>query len=358
MTAARPIGVVIVDDSAVVRMAVAKELARHPDIKVLGTAPDPYVARDLIAAQRPDVITLDIEMPRMDGLTFLRKLMRFHPVPTIVVSSLTRAGCDMAIACLEAGAVDVLCKPGEAYSIGDLGTELADLIRVAARTKAVIRTKPERPSHVETSRPKPGPAITESTHRIVALGSSTGGTEALREVLTALPRNTPGILVTQHMPPGFTRSFADRLNSLCQLEVREACDGDAVVDGLVLIAPGEKHLQLARDGARYIARVTEGPRVCRHRPSVEVLFTSVARYAGANAMGVIMTGMGDDGATGLRTMRDAGAYTVAQNEETCIVFGMPREAIARGGAEVVAPLSGIAAHIQQFARWRSVSKRA
>jgi two-component system chemotaxis response regulator CheB len=346
--------VLIVDDSSIVRQALTKELSRHPGITVVGAAPNPFVARDKILALHPDVITLDIEMPRMDGLTFLRKLMKFHPVPTIVVSSLTPKGCDMALACLEAGAIDVICKPDAAYSLGDVGEHIADVIRAAAKTDpraAVARsTTPTKP--IQTK------ALLETTNKVVAIGTSTGGTEALREVLTALPRQSPGIVMVQHMPAGFTTAFSQRLNGLCEIEVREAKNGDAVVPGQALLAPGNKHMRLARDGARYIVRVSDGPRVCRHRPSVEVLFESTAEYAGRNAMGIIMTGMGNDGASGLVTMRNAGAVTLAQNEESCVVFGMPREAIEAGGADMVDPLDRIAHRIVEFAQGRLTKQAA
>jgi len=342
---ATEIRVLIVDDSSLVRRALARELEKQRGITVVGTAPDPYIARDKILALHPDVITLDIEMPRMDGLSFLRKLMKYHPLPTIVVSSLTPKGCDTAIACLEAGAVDVLCKPGEAYTIGDLGQQLGDLILAAG--KIDLQSRPAARPPTITRRPR-GRAMIETTRKVIAMGSSTGGTEALRSVLSALPRQAPGIVMTQHMPPGFTTSFAQRLDSLCELEVREARDGDAVVPGTALLAPGEKHMRLARDGARYIVRVGGGPRVCRHRPSVEVLFESTAEYAGANAMGIIMTGMGGDGAHGLKSMRDAGAVTIAQDEASCVVFGMPREAINCGGAAIVSALDRIPRYIIDF----------
>ena len=340
--------VLIVDDSSVVRMALKRGLGEQKGIEVVGVAPDPYVARDKIMALKPDVITLDIEMPRMDGLTFLRKLMKFHPVRTIIVSSLTQKGCDTAVACLESGACGVVAKPAEAYTVGEMARELGQLVRaVASMPIPEARSAPtDIPERLQA---RPSLSTIETTHKVIALGTSTGGTEALRTVLTALPKQVPGIVMTQHMPEGFTASFAARLNDLCEIEVLEAKDGDAVLPGRALLAPGNKHLRLARDGARYVALVTDGPRVCRHRPSVEVLFESVAQTAGKNAMGVIMTGMGFDGAEGLKSLRDAGAYTVAQNEASCVVFGMPREAIARGGAVTVCPLNDIARQIMDYA---------
>jgi two-component system chemotaxis response regulator CheB len=344
-SAARAIGVLIVDDSSIVRQVLTRELGRQRGIRVVGAAPDPFVARDKILALRPDVVTLDIEMPRMDGLTFLRRLMKHHPLPVIVVSSLTARGTATAMACLEAGAIDVVCKPNESYSVGDLAERLGDIIRGAAD----VRLAPAPPP-AHAPAPAACGALLKTTQSVVALGASTGGTEALRSVLASLPADAPGVVMTQHMPEGFTKSFAERLDSLCAMEVREARDGDWVAPGVALLAPGNRHLRLARDGARYIARVCDGPRVCRHRPSVDVLFDSVARCAGANAIGVIMTGMGNDGAAGLLAMRKAGAVTVAQDEATCVVFGMPREAIGAGGAQLVEPLSGIGARIIDFAR--------
>ncbi len=340
--------VLIVDDSSIVRRVLTEQLGRQPGIEVVGAAPDPFVARDMIVNLKPDVITLDIEMPRMDGLTFLRKLMQHHPVPVIVVSSLTTKGCDLAMACLEAGAIDVMCKPGAAYSIGDMSRELGDLIRGCP--KVLSRQVEKVEARAVTI------ASVRATHKVIAIGSSTGGTEALRAVLTRLPAETPGIVITQHMPGGFTKSFADRLNSLCNIEVREAVDGDAVVPGLALIAPGNLHMKLCRDGARYVVQVTDGPRVCRHKPSVEVLFESTAKAAGPNALGIIMTGMGDDGATALGSMRKAGAHTIAQDEKSCVVFGMPREAIARGSAAAVVGLNQIAEKIAEFAGSVAVGK--
>ena len=341
--------VLIVDDSSIVRRMLSDELSKQPGITVVGTAPDPFVARDKILSLHPDVITLDIEMPRMDGLSFLRRLMKHHPIPVIIVSSLTPKGCETALACMEAGALDVLCKPGEAYSVGDLAAQLGEIIRGAAGAK-VGPPATRAPSLTANSRPAgTSRSMIQTTHKVIAMGSSTGGTEALREILTALPKQTPGIVMTQHMPEGFTASFAQRLDSLCEIDVREARDGDWVSPGLALLAPGNKHMRLSRDGARYLVRVCEGPRVCRHRPSVEVLFESTAQYAGANAMGIILTGMGDDGASGLLSMRQAGAVTVAQDEASCVVFGMPREAINRGAAMITSPLSNVSQHIVDFA---------
>lgn len=331
-----PIRVLVVDDSAIVRQIFERELSRDPEIEVVGTAPDPYVARDKIVQLRPDVVTLDVEMPRMDGVTFLRKLMHHFPLPVIVVSSLTPQGGELALEALAAGAVEVMCKPGAAYTVGDMSVQLVDKIKAAAR--AGVR-RPAIPSPVGRSAPRL--AMTRTTNKVVAIGASTGGTQALQDILTALPANAPGIMIVQHMPEHFTRSFAERLDSLCEMEVKEAANGDSVAPGKVLVAPGNFHMLLRRSGAMYHAEVKEGPLVCRHRPSVDVLFRSVARYAGANAVGVILTGMGADGAEGLGEMRRAGAHTIAQDEASCVVFGMPREAIRLGAAATVEPLEAI-----------------
>lgn len=339
--------VLVVDDSSVVRQVLARELSRRPGITVVGTAPDPFVARDMILTLKPDVLTLDIEMPRMDGLTFLRKLMKYHPMPVIVVSSLARKGCEMAIACLEAGAIEAVPKPGESCSVGDVALRLADTIRAAAGVRvAPRRTAAAAPRAADLSATA---ALAETTLKVVALGSSTGGTEALRAVLEPLPKQCPGIVMTQHMPRGFTAAFAERLNGICEIEVKEAADGDWVVPGRALLAPGDRHMKLDRDGARYVVRVVDGPRVSRHRPSVDVLFESVARVAGKNALGAIMTGMGHDGAAGLLAMRKAGAVTIGQDEATCIVYGMPRAAAQAGALQVVSPLADIPRHIMAFA---------
>lgn len=344
-----PVKVLIVDDSSIVRRMLSDELSKQPGIEVVGTAPDPFVARDKILSLHPDVITLDIEMPRMDGISFLRRLMKHHPIPVIIVSSLTPKGCETALACIEAGAVDVLCKPGASYSVGDLANELGEIIRGAAGARLRTPSPSTAPAAAKPAAPISSRAMIQTTNKVIAIGSSTGGTEALRSILTQLPKQSPGIIMTQHMPEGFTASFAERLDSLCEIEVREAKDGDYVSPGVALLAPGNKHMRLARDGARYIVKVCDGPRVCRHRPSVEVLFESTAQYAGANALGMILTGMGDDGATALGSMRKAGAVTIAQDEASCVVFGMPKEAIARGSAMMVSPLTDMARHIMDFA---------
>jgi two-component system chemotaxis response regulator CheB len=333
------IRVLVVDDSAVVRSIFSSELARDPEIEVVGTAPDPFVARDKIINLRPDVLTLDIEMPRMDGITFLRRLMKYHPLPTVVVSSLTAKGSELAMEAIDAGAVDVICKPGTSYTVGDMSIELIEKIKAASHVKLARKTD----SVVSgTSRKL---ALTKTTNKVIAIGASTGGIQALEAVLTSLPANTPGIMVVQHMPESFTLSLATRLNSICDMEISEAVDGDSVVNGRVLIAPGNYHMMLQRSGARYYVRVNKGPLVNRHRPSVEVLFKSVAKYAGGNAVGIIMTGMGADGAEGIKEMHDSGAYTIAQDEASCVVFGMPKEAIKLGGIDRVAALGVISGEI-------------
>ena len=333
------IKVLIVDDSAVVRQVLASELSRDPQIEVVGTAADPYIARDKIVALEPDVLTLDVEMPRMDGLAFLRKLMHFRPMPVVIVSSLTQAGSDMALQAMEAGAVDVVAKPGAAYTLGDVSRLLIDKVKAAAQARLI------RPAVRPTSPPVAPAALTRTTHQVIAIGTSTGGTEALRQILPRLPINTPGILIVQHMPKTFTGAFAESLNRTAAIEVKEAQDGDTLIPGKALLAPGNRHMLLRRSGAVYMVQLKDGPHVNRHRPSVDVLFHSVAQTAGRNAVGVIMTGMGNDGAAGLKAMHDAGARTIAQDEASCVVFGMPREAIKLGAADVVAPLDDIPAAI-------------
>ena len=337
------IRVLIIDDSAVVRQIFSQELARDREIEVVGTAPDPYVGRDKIVQLKPDVVTLDVEMPRMDGITFLRKLMKHYPLPVIVVSSLTAHGGDMAMEALEAGAVEVMCKPGAAYTVGDMSQELI------AKIKAVARVQVRRTNGATAASAPARLALTHTTDKVVAIGASTGGTEALRAVLERFPAEAPGTVVVQHMPEHFTRSFADRLNTLCAMEVKEAEDGDHVIPGRVLIAPGNQHMVLRRSGARYFVQVKSGPLVCGHRPSVEVLFTSVAQYAGANAVGAILTGMGGDGAGGLLKMREAGAVTIGQDEASCVVFGMPKEAIKCGAVEHIESLDRIPERILENA---------
>jgi len=334
------IKVLIVDDSAVVRRVFSNELSRERGIKIIGTAPDPYVARDKIVKLKPDVITLDIEMPRMDGITFLKKLMKYYPLPVIIVSSLTPKGGKMALEALAGGALEVISKPSAAYSVGDMSVQLADKIRAVARVNvkerlnSVHRSHPVKP--VTLSR-----ALTASTNKIIAIGASTGGTEAIKTVLTGMPPNSPGIVIVQHMPANFTTSFAERLDSLSQVTVKEAHDGDSISNGQALLAPGNFHMLLKRSGARYYVQVKKGPLVHHQRPAADVLFRSVANYAGANAVGIILTGMGSDGAAGLLEMKEAGARTVAQDEKSCVVFGMPKEAIKLGAVDKVASLGDI-----------------
>ncbi len=342
------IKVLVVDDSAIVRKIFTEELSKERGITIIGTAPDPYVARDKIVRLKPDVITLDIEMPRMDGLTFLKKLMKFYPLPVVIVSSLTPKGGKLALEAIESGAVEVLSKPGSAYSVGDMRQQLADKIRAAAKVR-VARQKEKKDISS-----KDGPirisdrALQETTNKVIAIGASTGGTEALKEVLTKLPPMIPGVLVVQHMPPNFTTAFAERLNDMCEISVKEAGDGDSVLTGRALIAPGNYHMLLKRSGARYYVSVKTGPMVCHQRPSADVLFNSSAEYAGSNAVGVILTGMGSDGAKGLLKMREAGARTVGQDEASCVVYGMPKEADKIGAVEKVAPLNRIAQEVINF----------
>jgi two-component system, chemotaxis family, protein-glutamate methylesterase/glutaminase len=337
------IKVLVVDDSAVVRQILSQELAKDGEIEVVGTACDPYVARDKIVQLDPDVLTLDIEMPRMDGLTFLRKLMHYKPIPVIIVSSLTEKGGNLALEAIEAGAVEVMCKPGAAYTVGDMSTALVGKI------KAAVHVDMAKQGNGFSKPGTPAASLTKTTNRIVAIGASTGGTQALQAVLTRLSPNAPGIVIVQHMPEHFTRSFANRLNELCAIEVKEAEDGDSVVPGRALICPGNQHILLQRSGARYFVQVKFGPLVCLHRPSVEVLFNSVARAAGANAVGVMLTGMGGDGSKAMLEMKKSGADTIAQNEESCVVFGMPKEAIKLGAVGKVLHLDDIPGKILQLA---------
>jgi two-component system chemotaxis response regulator CheB len=331
------IRVLIVDDSAIVRKIFSEQLSREPDIEVVGTAPDPYVARDKIVKLKPDVVTLDVEMPRMDGLTFLRKLMKYHPVPTVIVSSLTPKGSKTAVEALEAGAVEVVAKPGGAYTVDEMGLQLAEKIRGASRVR-VEAARAHLREAIQASAPAGTRALSQTTNKVVAIGASTGGTEAIKVVLSGMPATAPGVVVVQHMPPNFTSAFAERLNETCAMVVKEAGDGDAVLPGTALIAPGNYHMLLKRSGARYRVEVRDGPTVCHQRPSADVLFRSVARYAGSNAVGVILTGMGADGSRGLLEMRQAGAVTLAQDEASCVVYGMPKEAVKLGAAQSQVPL--------------------
>ncbi|WP_349342693.1 chemotaxis response regulator protein-glutamate methylesterase [Marinobacter sp. MMG032] len=338
-----PVSVFIVDDSAVVRQVLTQLLTAAPGIRVSGAAPDPIFALQKMQRDWPDVIILDVEMPRMDGITFLRKLMKERPTPVVICSTLTEKGADTTLQALSAGAVDIITKPkiGLRDFLQSGGQHMVQVLKAAARARTGAIRAHRQPMVAETRMAAPA-AMVRTTDKVVALGTSTGGTQALEAVLTRLPADCPGIVVVQHMPEKFTAAFAHRLNQLCRCEVREAVDGDRVISGLVLIAPGGKHMQLRRSGAQYRVSVADGPPVNRHKPSVDVLFRSVAVSAGRNALGIIMTGMGDDGAQGLLAMRRAGAITIAQDQATSVVFGMPREAIEIGAATEVLPLAGMA----------------
>ncbi|MGV3551040.1 protein-glutamate methylesterase/protein-glutamine glutaminase [Rhizobium sp.] len=352
----RKIRVLVIDDSASVRQALTKVLEEDPEIEVMGAASDPFMAARKIQEDLPDVITLDVEMPRMDGITFLRKIMSQRPIPVVMCSSLTEEGSETLMQALEAGAVDIILKPkiGAADYLADSGVRIRDAVKGAAvarlgnvrRVSSAAASGPQAKLTADAVLPPPtGRAMAKTTEMVACVGASTGGTEALRVMLEQLPANSPGIVIVQHMPEKFTAAFAKRLNTLCEVEVKEAEDGDPVLRGHVLIAPGDRHMLLERHGARYVVAVKQGPLVSRHRPSVDVLFRSAARAAGGNAMGVIMTGMGDDGARGMAEMHNAGAYTVAQDEASSVVFGMPKEAIAHGGVEKVVSLDHIAREI-------------
>ncbi|MCD6347076.1 MAG: chemotaxis response regulator protein-glutamate methylesterase [Bacteroidales bacterium] len=341
----KKIRVLIVDDSAIVRKIFSHEISNDPHIEVIGTAPDPYVARNMIVQLKPDVLTLDIEMPRMDGVTFLKKLMHYQPMPVIVVSSLAKNGGTLALEAMEAGAVEVLCKPGPAYAVGDMSVEMIDKIKAAA--KVPIKKRGTKATNVKAVAKRL--SMTSTTNKVIAIGASTGGTQALSSVLQSMPLNAPGIVIVQHMPENFTRAFADRLSTICAIEVKEAEDGDSVIPGRALIAPGNYHMLLNRSGARYYVQIKTGPLVSRHRPSVDILFKSVASYAASNAVGVIMTGMGRDGSKGLLMMKQSGASTIAQDEKSSIVFGMPKEAIKLGAADEIVNLRNIPARMLKLA---------
>jgi two-component system chemotaxis response regulator CheB len=344
------IKVLIVDDSALIRSVMKQIISSQNDMEVVGTAPDPIVARDLIKQTNPDVLTLDVEMPRMDGLDFLEKLMRLRPMPVVMVSSLTERGSEITLRALELGAVDFVTKPKISIQSGmeEYATLITDKIRIAAKAKIRARTiaKPTE-GHAESALPQIRNPLT-SSEKLIIIGASTGGTEAIKEFLVRMPSDCPGILITQHMPEGFTRSFAQRLNNLCKISVHEAEGGERILPGHAYIAPGHSHLQLVRSGANYMTQIDQGPPVNRHRPSVDVLFRSAAACAGKNAVGVILTGMGKDGAQGMLEMRNAGAYNFAQDEASCIVFGMPREAIAVGAAHEVVSLDAMAGKVLTY----------
>jgi two-component system, chemotaxis family, protein-glutamate methylesterase/glutaminase len=338
------IRVLIIDDSAIVRKILTETLSGEPGLQVVGTAPDPYVARDKVLDLEPDVITLDIEMPRMDGLTFLRKLMRYHPLPVVVVSSLAQHSCRAAMEALELGAVEVLAKPGGPYSVGELRETLGAKIRAAAASKLLRPAPSSAAPDLRKERPQV-PRFSPSSFapdRIIAIGASTGGTEAIASLLRVFPQDSPGVVVVQHIPPDFSRAFANRMNDVCAITVKEAEDGDVLSPGLALIAPGDLHMVLRKTAGKYTVSVKPGPRVCYQRPSVDVLFSSVAEVAGPLTAAALLTGMGSDGAQGLLKLRQTGAHTIAQDEATCVVFGMPREAVERGAAAKVLPLDRIA----------------
>jgi two-component system chemotaxis response regulator CheB len=333
------IKVLIVDDSAVVRKVMTEELSRYDDIEIVGTAVDPYIARDKIIELHPDVITLDLEMPRMDGLSFLAKLMKHYPMPVVVLSSLTPKNSELALKALDLGAVEVLCKPGAAYSTKNISHNLALAIRSAAVANINNHFGPAPPP---ANKSEPSNLLVKTTHKIIAIGASTGGTKAIESVLSGMPASSPGIVIVQHMPEHFTTSFAKRLNAICPVQVREARNNDHVVPGVALIAPGNQHMVLTREGGTYMVRIKSGPRVHYQRPSVDVLFQSVAKSAARNAVGVMLTGMGADGAKGMLAMKESGAFTLAQDETTCVVYGMPKEAVKLGAVDEIVPLPGIA----------------
>jgi len=347
------IRVVVVDDSALVRSLLTEIINRQPDMTCIGAANDPLVAREMIRELNPDVITLDVEMPRMDGLDFLSRLMRLRPMPVVMISTLTERGAEVTMKALELGAIDFVAKPriGVADGLKDLSTQIVDKIRIAAAAKVHRTVAPAAASTPAAKAVAGGAAVAAggsallgrlSTEKLICIGASTGGTEAIKEVLTRLPADSPGIVITQHMPPGFTASFAARLDGLCRITVQEARHGERILPGHAYIAPGGKQFSISRSGANYVAVVQDGEPVNRHRPSVEVLFKSCAQYAGRNAYGIMLTGMGNDGALAMKEMRDQGSYNYVQNEATCVVFGMPREAIQAGAADEVLPLNQIA----------------
>ena len=356
----KKIRVLVVDDSALVRSLLAEIINRQPDMECIGSANDPLIAREMIRELNPDVITLDIEMPRMDGIDFLGRLMRLRPMPVIMISTLTERGAEVTMKALELGAVDFVAKPriGVVDGLSDLSSQIVEKVRIAAA--AHIKRSLTAPASVGSGLSAPvRAAVTSigrvSTEKLICIGASTGGTEAIKEILTRMPADSPGIVITQHMPPGFTTSFAARLNSLCQITVKEAVHGERILPGHAYIAPGGKQFRVDRSGANYVAMVEDGELVNRHKPSVEVLFKSVANVVGRNAFGVMLTGMGNDGAKAMREMKDAGSYNFVQDEASCIVFGMPREAILHGAADEVLPLSVIASAL--IAKLSSVTDR-
>lgn len=349
----RKIKVLVIDDSALIRGVMKEIIDREKDMECVGAAPDPLVAREMIKTFNPDVLTLDVEMPKMDGLEFLERLMRLRPMPVVMVSTLTEQGSNITFRALELGAVDFIAKPKMDIARGmeEYARDITDKIRAAAQSRVRKTTAAASLVQERFTADAILPSVAgrfSSTEKLIIIGASTGGTEAIKEVLTRLPADVPGILVTQHMPESFTRSFADRLNSLCKISVKEAEHNERILPGHAYIAPGHSHLLLKRSGANYMTELNQGPPVNRHRPSVDVLFRSAANVAGANALGIILTGMGKDGAQGLLEMRQAGSHTIAQDEASCVVFGMPREAIAAGGACEVLPLQNIARRTLEY----------
>lgn len=354
------IKVLIVDDSALIRSVMKEIIESQSDMVVVGVAPDPLVARDLIKQTNPDVLTLDVEMPRMDGLDFLEKLMRLRPMPVVMVSSLTERGSEITLRALELGAVDFVTKPRLNIKDGmfEYANLVADKIRAAAKAADRIHARHRLPAKAPITELAPVANPMLSSEKLIMVGASTGGTEAIKEFLMQMPFDCPGILITQHMPEGFTRSFAQRMNNLCRIQVTEAVDGERVLPGHAYIAPGHSHLLLARSGANYIVKLDQGAPVNRHRPSVEVLFRSAAQHAGKNAVGVILTGMGKDGALGMLAMKEAGAYNFAQDESSCVVYGMPKEAVEVGAVHQVAPLTELAGLVlERFRSWGQRSIR-
>lgn len=342
------IKVLVVDDSAMVRKMLSNELSKTKEIQVIDTAPDPYIARDKIVKLKPDIVLLDIEMPRMDGLTFLRKLMKYYPIRVIIVSSIAENGSETALRALEYGALEVVAKPSVSYSVNDMIEQLIEKILAVSKIPnwkvGIKENKKEVASYSENKKS----SLIKTTNKIIAIGASTGGTEALREILQKMPPSAPPIIIVQHMPQHFTKSFAQRLNQICAIEVKEAEDREILSPGKALIAPGNMHMELRRSGAVYYVQLHNGPMVYHQRPSVDILFNSVAKYAGRNAIGVILTGMGKDGAAGLLNMKNEGAYTIAQDEKSCVVFGMPKEAIEMGAANKIVSLNHIVDDIIEY----------
>jgi len=339
------IKVLICDDSAMVRKILTTELAKDSSIEIVGAVPDPYVARDKIIETKPDVLLLDIEMPRMDGITFLQKLMKHFPVRVIIVSSLAERGSEVAMRAVDAGALEVMCKPGLSYSIGDMSEQLIEKIKAVSLVSDLKLQQLAKRAETTVSVAPVSTSMLKTTNKIIAMGASTGSTEALKDVLERLPSNSPPILIVQHMPQHFTKAFAERLDKTCQIKVKEASDMEIIAPGKALIAPGNKHMEVTRSGAVYYVKLNDGPLMFHQRPAVENLFLSVARFVGKNAVGVMLTGMGKDGSTGMLEMKKEGAYNIAQDEKSCVVFGMPKEAIDVGAVDKIAPLDKIADEI-------------